>query len=99
MSTPSEKLAESLAVIAYKQMRSVESEINRRRGEPMRPADIHDESLSSGQGFPVALRRASGCFTERVHHFAVVPLSAVPARNAEPDIHSQYRAVEIVTED
>jgi len=48
MSTPSEKLAESLAVIAYKQMRSVESEINRRRGEPMRPADIHDKSLSSG---------------------------------------------------
>jgi hypothetical protein len=52
-----------------------------------------------GQGFPVALRRAPGCFTERVHHFAVVPLGAVPARNAEPDIHSLYRAVETVTED
>jgi hypothetical protein len=44
-----------------------------------------------GQGFPVALRRAPGCFTERVHHFAVVPLGVVPARNAEPDIHSLYR--------
>ena len=52
-----------------------------------------------GQGFPVALRRAPGCFTERIHHFAVVPLGAVPARNAEPDIHSLYRAVETVTED
>ena len=46
-----------------------------------------------GQGFPVALRRAPGCFTERIHHFAVVPLGAVPARNAEPDIHSLYRVV------
>ena len=52
-----------------------------------------------GQGFPVALRRAPGCFTERVHHLAVVPLGAVPARNAEPDIHWLYRAVETVTED
>ena len=52
-----------------------------------------------GQGFPVALRRAPGCFAEHVHHFAVVPLGAVPARNAEPDIHSLYRAVETVTED
>ena len=52
-----------------------------------------------GQGFPIALRRAPGCFTERIHHFAVVPLGAVPARNAEPDIHSLYRAVETVTED
>jgi hypothetical protein len=52
-----------------------------------------------GRGFPVALRRAPGCFPERVHHFAVVPLGAVPARNAEPDIHSLYRAVEAITED
>ncbi len=37
--------------------------------------------------------------SRRVHHFAVVPLGAVPARNAEPDIHSLYRAVETVTED
>jgi hypothetical protein len=68
--------------------------------EPLvREADIHDKSLSSGARLSVALRRAGGCFTERVHHFAVVPLGAVPARNAEPDIHSLYPAVETVTED
>jgi len=31
----------------------------------------------AGRGFPVALKRAPGCSTERVHLFAVVPLGAV----------------------
>jgi len=52
-----------------------------------------------GRGVPVALKRAPGCSTERVHLFAVVPLGAVPARNAEPDIHSLYQVVWTVTED
>jgi hypothetical protein len=32
-------------VIAYKQMRSIEAEINRRRGEPMRPTDISKKNF------------------------------------------------------
>jgi hypothetical protein len=51
------------------------------------------------RGFPVALKRTPGCSSERVHLFAVVPLGAVPARNAEPDIHSLYQVVWTVTED
>lgn len=42
------------------------------------------------RGFPIALRRAPGCSAEHGHLFAFVPLGAVPARNAEPDIHSLY---------
>ena len=63
-------------------------------------ADLHDKSLSSGARLSHSAQESAWFdFTERIHHFAVVPLGAVPARNAEPDIHSLYRAVETVTED
>ena len=45
-------------------------------------------------------RRAPGCFTERVHHFAVVPdPGLLRVHRRDPDIHSLYRVVETVTED
>jgi hypothetical protein len=53
----------------------------------------------AGRGFPVALQRAPGCFTEHVHLSAIMPLGAVPVRNAEPDIHLLYRVDWTVTED
>jgi len=53
----------------------------------------------AGRGFPVALKRAPGCSTEHVHLFAVMPLGAVPARNAEPDIHLLYQVDWTITED
>jgi hypothetical protein len=34
-----------------------------------------------------------------LNSYRIAVLGAVPAHNAEPDIHSLYRAVETVTED
>jgi hypothetical protein len=61
--------------------------------------DLHVSLCQVGRGFPVALQRAPGCSTEHVHLSAIMPLGAVPARNAEPDIHLLYQVDWTVTED
>ena len=60
----------------------------------VRDADFHDKSLSSGAGISRGAQESAWCsFPQPVHRLAVKPLGAVPAYNAEPDIHSLYRVV------
>src|SRR5271154_3801810 len=65
----------------------------RRFGSNVRFADIHDKSLSSRARISCCARESAWFFLQPVHRLAVEPLGAVPAYNAEPDIHSLYRVV------
>ena len=47
-------------VIAYKQMRSIEAEINKRRDEVMRPSDISEKKLPRHRATATSLRKLLG---------------------------------------